>query len=190
MGNNATKRVVRAGILAYEKCWNMTMSWNIRGLSSPLKQSEIKNMIARNKVVVMGILETRVQKDNFSEVWTKLNLVEWSVEHNYWCLHCEIIWGEDVFCWTCIYGSYHLEMRRKLWRDLLKIGSSIKIPWLIQGDFNSVCSNEDRIRRIPINVEAIDDFPNWILGLDLVEVQRNDHKFTWTNFPGGGEEDL
>lgn len=46
----------------------MTMSWNIRGLSSPLKQSEIKNMIARNKVVVMGILETRVQKDNFSEV--------------------------------------------------------------------------------------------------------------------------
>lgn len=63
-----------------------------------------------------------------------------------------------------------------------KIGRYLKASWLIQGGFNSVCSNEDRIGGVPINEEAANNFQNWILSLELVEVQCNDPKFTWTNY--------
>ena len=35
-------------------------SWNIRGLNSPLKQNEILKHVKKNKIVVMGILETKL----------------------------------------------------------------------------------------------------------------------------------
>lgn len=65
------------------------------------------------------------------------------------------------------------------------IGQSLNSPWLIQGDFNAVSCNEDRIGGIPINDEAANEFQNWILGLHLVEVQSTGPKFTWTNYQEG-----
>lgn len=52
-------------------------------------------------------------------------------------------------------------------------------------DFNAVCSNEDRMGGIQVNSEAIIDFQNWILELDLAEVQRSGSKYTCTNFQEG-----
>lgn len=108
------------------------MSWNIRGLNGPLKQSEVKSMIAKYKVAVMGVLETRVRKESMCTVWEKikLNQCQWSLEHNYlmsdqgriWVLydtrqvclrvlkmssqfiHCKITYGTESFVWTCVYG--------------------------------------------------------------------------------------
>lgn len=114
-------------------------------------------MIARFNVVVMVILDTRVSKQNFGKMWTSLSLVHWNMEHNYlksdqgriWIvydtryvkllvkevstqfIHCEITWGDEIFYWTCIYGSFDPEVRRKLWRDLVRIGKNLNAPWLM-----------------------------------------------------------
>lgn len=144
----------------------------------------------------MGVLETRVREENREDVWAKLNLGHWKLEHNYlmssqgriWVMydakvvtlmvvgkssqyiHCKVTWGEVIFFWTCVYGSYDFGERRELWRDLTRIGSMLRDPWLIQGDFNAIYSNDDRMGGVPANKEATNEFQNWILGLYLVEV--------------------
>lgn len=189
----------------------MILSWNIRGLNSPLKQSELRMLIAKHMVFVLGILETRVKEEHVEEVWPRLNLNEWKMVHNYslndqgriWIMydtkhikllvlemnsqfiHCQISWGEDVFLWTCVYGSYIPNVRKEMWRELTRIGNNLDAPWLIQGDFNSVSNDADRIGGNLVNKEAASEFQNWILGLNLVEVQRNDPHFTWTNYQEG-----
>lgn len=107
------------------------------------------------------------------------------LEVNLQFLHCKISWGTNVIFWICVYGSYDPGIKKELWKELGKIGSALNSPWLIQGDFNSICSNEDKIGRIPINEEAARDFQNWILSLDLVEVKCNGQNFTWTNYQEG-----
>lgn len=159
-------------------------------MNSPLKQSKIKSMITKHMITVMGVLETRVRRKNMFNVWTRLNLHQWSFEHNYltieqgtiWVLydtqyisltvmevnlkfiHCKITWDSDEFFWKCVYGSYDPVFRREMWRDLLRIGYNLSEPWLIQGNFYSICSNEDKVGGVPINPGATSDF------LNLVEV--------------------
>lgn len=180
------------------------MSWNIRGLNCSLKQSGITSLITKYKVVVLGILETRIKEGNWCDIWKRFQLPQWSLVHNYsssdqgriWIIfdsrrvsitvieeqmqfiHCKVNLENNVFYWTCVYGSYDLHIRRNLWRDLMRLGKGLSKPWLIQGDFNAVSSNEDRLGGNPVNSEAASDFQDWILGLDLVEVQRNGAKFT------------
>ncbi|KAH7671478.1 DNase I-like protein, partial [Dioscorea alata] len=181
------------------------MSWNIRGLNGPIKQSGLKSVIMKYKIAVMGILETRIKVENWCELWRKFQLPQWNIAHNYsssdhgriWVLydstkanvnvieehaqfiHYRVIMDNDIFYWTCVYGSYDPSCRMELWRGLLRLGRNISEPRLIQGDFNAVCSNEDRMGGIQVNLEAAIEFQNWILELDLVEVQRSRPKYTW-----------
>lgn len=39
-------------------------AWNIKGLNSPLKQKEIKFFMAKNKLKLFVILETKMKKNN------------------------------------------------------------------------------------------------------------------------------
>lgn len=55
-------------------------------------------------------------------------------------------------------------------------------PWLLQGDFNAILSNADRVGGILVNHEVADEFQECLLSLDLLEMQCNGPKFTWTNF--------
>lgn len=165
-------------------------------------------MIAKYKIVLIGILETRVKKEHWVGVWPKMKLNQWNMEHNYtmcdqgriWVLyddravnlqmlevhtqfiHCQITWGSEKFLWTCVYGSYNPNEKRDMWRSLLRIGHNLNKPWLIQGDFNAVSCNEDRIGGIPVNEEAAIKFQNWIVDLNLIEIQRSGPNFTWTNY--------
>lgn len=73
--------------------------------------------------------------------------------------------------------------RKELWTDLRRVGSTqynLNNMWLIQGDFNVVCIKEDRIGGVLVNAKAAIEFHNWILDLDLVEVQYTGSKFTST----------
>ncbi|CAI9112926.1 OLC1v1013435C1 [Oldenlandia corymbosa var. corymbosa] len=47
---------------------NNILSWNIRGLNSPLKHREVDNCLAVNRAGVMGLLETKLQGDKVKEL--------------------------------------------------------------------------------------------------------------------------
>lgn len=130
------------------------MSWNIRGLNSSLKQSKVKIMIARYKLVVMGVLETRLRTENMDAVWNKIQLHQWKMEHIYsmsdqgriWVIydprqfnllvlevnlqfiHCKITMGDFTVYWTCVYGSYNHVIRREMWMKLSRIGNHLIEP--------------------------------------------------------------
>lgn len=66
-----------------------------------------------------------------------------------------------------------------------RIGNNLTLPWLIQGDFNAMSCNEDRIGGTSVNEATACEFQDWILGLQLIEVHSSGPKFTWTNFQEG-----
>lgn len=40
------------------------VAWNINGFNSPLKQKKIRYFIKKNKISIMGLIKTRVKKNN------------------------------------------------------------------------------------------------------------------------------
>jgi len=43
-------------------------SWNVRGLNNPNKQKDAKLFLSKSKVGLMGLVETKVRKENEQEV--------------------------------------------------------------------------------------------------------------------------
>ena len=73
-------------------------SLNIRGLNKPLKQNVILNHVKKNKVAVMGILETKLNQQKLKEIVRK-KFRRWKAADNF--QHNPngrilIIWKEDI----------------------------------------------------------------------------------------------
>ena len=61
--------------------------WNIRGLNSPNKQSEVTKFIHANHVDIMGIVETKIKDTNIASVQNRL-IPSWEYLNN----SCNRIW--------------------------------------------------------------------------------------------------
>ena len=48
------------------------ISWNIKGLNNPKKQEDLRIFFHMNKVVMMGLLETKVQRHNIDLIVERL----------------------------------------------------------------------------------------------------------------------
>lgn len=135
----------------------MIASWNIRGLNDPPKQSEIKNLIAKNRVALMGVLETRVREENMEKVLRGIGLKNWDLITNYneatlgriWILfdprvvqiqveksttqliHWQVQLEYFRFCWTIVYGHSSAAERVDPWNSLTQCATSTKCERLI-----------------------------------------------------------
>lgn len=67
----------------------------------------------------------------------------------------------------------------------MRKGRSVDTSWLMQGDFNTLLSDGDKMGGILVNQEIVKEFQGCVLNLDFLEVQYNGPKFTWTNFQDG-----
>ncbi|XP_050238227.1 uncharacterized protein LOC126687715 [Mercurialis annua] len=132
-------------------------TWNIRGLNEPLKQAEVKRLLAKNNIALAGIIETRVRFANKDKVWRKMNLQGWDKIDNYthsdlgkiWIIydrsrvkvsfidstdqviHCSIESDDNKFTWTVIYGSNHLNDRQKLWHKITDMSMNTEGAWIL-----------------------------------------------------------
>lgn len=57
-------------------------SWNIRGLNKLFKQKELNAFLLKNKVSIMGCLETKVKDKKVAKVKRKFE-GEWTIYDNY-----------------------------------------------------------------------------------------------------------
>ena len=142
------------------------MVWNIRGLTHPLKQREVRKMVKRLDLCLVCLVETRVRLENTLEVRGSL-LPGWEF---YFCcsanglgkiwlfwkkevldphiyqklpqvLHCKISYGSLMCFCSFVYASNDGIIRRELWKNLECFRNSVgQSPWLIVGDFNVVKS--------------------------------------------------
>lgn len=66
--------VKEVGNLLCQKISRMIMSWNIRRLNNPLEQNEIRLIILKFKLAVMGVLEAKIKERNAKNVWASMSL--------------------------------------------------------------------------------------------------------------------
>ena len=141
----------------------LLLSWNIRGLNSPLKQHEVVSYIKNNNVY--GLLKTKLTSSklqfmhkfrlknwrSFSNVeavgiatiivlWNpstvKVDLIDLSTQ----AFHVSInsLESQYTFATTFVYSFNMIIARRQLWDDLRSWAPAC--PCIILGDFNSIMS--------------------------------------------------
>ncbi|XP_050207429.1 uncharacterized protein LOC126656849 [Mercurialis annua] len=186
------------------------LSWNIRGLNEPLKQAEVNHLLGKNNVVVAGILETRVRASNKDKVWKNLNMRNWKLIDNYefsdngrMCImyddskakvnpirftdqliHCDINLrggGGCSFKWTLLYGASCINDRQRMWTELADFARSVDGNWIVQGDFNAVMGDRDRLSGNELDNNHALEMVNGLSSAGLNEMRSSSCWFTWNN---------
>ncbi|XP_075083356.1 uncharacterized protein LOC142167099 [Nicotiana tabacum] len=183
-------------------------SWNIRGINKPYKQKELKAFLFKNKITVLGCLETKVKTWNAKKVRIKIGN-DWEVFANYthapngkiWILwktqhvkvkvilagaqlvHCEVRdkHSDVTCCLTFVYGYNTIEKRQEIWTQLRQIHSNMVEVWLVLGDFNTMISVSDRINGNPISQTEVEDFQKCIADNGLGQLNRKGCQWSWCN---------
>ncbi|KAL2940278.1 Blood vessel epicardial substance, partial [Bienertia sinuspersici] len=132
---------------------------------------DVRDVIKRNKISLIALIETRVKMAKSSKLAAKLGR-PWQWINNYNCSNKGRLWlvwkvhdvdvdvlviheqfihvkvhsihNGYVFLATFVYGLHSVEDRRPLWKGLKHLASGICLPWLILGDFNSLLHIDDR----------------------------------------------
>ncbi|XP_070046216.1 uncharacterized protein [Nicotiana tomentosiformis] len=179
--------------------------WNIRGLNKPFKQKEFKLFLNKNKVDLIGCIETRVKEPKSKIILNKI-VPGWEACYNYpnavngriwllWKRHLRVqiisIAEQLIHCTveettgfsthlTIVYAKNDLQQRDTLWNELRFIGNQIPTPWHICENFNNVLSTEDRIGA-PVTQQEIQEFQHCIDTLQLSLLKTIGWHFTWCN---------
>ncbi|XP_059627352.1 uncharacterized protein LOC132270169 [Cornus florida] len=148
------------------------ITWNIRGLNHPSKQSEIKRLIFDKKLDLISIVETKVSLAKLDSSHRNV-APKWSIVHNYnfstlgriwvmWnpnlidlsvlsssrqAIHCKIsIIGTSIsFFSSFIYAANLGVEKQSLWEDInFHAGPFSSSPWLFMGDFNVIPNPNER----------------------------------------------
>ncbi|GFZ01947.1 hypothetical protein Acr_15g0005560 [Actinidia rufa] len=135
------------------------------GLNSPLKQNGIAKHVKKNKVVVMGILETKLNQQSLKDFISR-KFRSWTVAENF--QHNPngqilIIWQKD-----------------KVELDIIE-ATDQSIHCLATWDFNTVLSSEERINGIPITSYQTRDFQSCCYDIGISDVRSTGAFHTWSN---------
>ncbi|XP_019254004.1 PREDICTED: uncharacterized protein LOC109232713 [Nicotiana attenuata] len=181
-------------------------TWNIRGLNKLSKQKELKLFLERQKVDLMGCVETRVKEGKANKILQKVAR-GWKYCCNYntavngriWLLwkesinvqiqtikdqyiHCSIEESSTHFTteFTVVYAKNTLQKREELWNELHQFGKQICNAWLLSGDFNNGLTTDNRIGQ-PVTAKEIQGFQELLNNLQLTPIRSIGGHFTWCN---------
>lgn len=166
----------------------------MRVLNKLLRQIEVIKFCRNNKVVVCGLIETRVKQNKALDIRRKFGHT-WCFADNYidavngriWVgwdsniahfqklsssaqtVHGKVNWlnGAYRFEVMFIYGKNDAKGRLELWRELQSIHLTVHGPCLILGDFNNVLSSADRVSGLPVSDPECAPFRDTICDLQL-----------------------
>lgn len=182
-------------------------AWNIRGLNSPIKQMEVRSLLVDNNVSILGLLETKVKKENCGRI--KQSICDWNTITNYnhayngrvWVLwdetkvaveelcqgsqfiHCKatLLDINKVVELTFVYAMNTSEEREELWLALEQIASSIQSPWDVLGDLNVTLTHEERLKGGEPVFESTEELENFTSLCELVDLNYTGVFHTWCN---------
>ena len=143
----------------------MLASWNVREVNEPHKQREVRSLIRRKRLSLLGLNETRVQSTKHQAIIHSL-CPSWRYFTNYsshsngriWVmwdpmvLDIHLLYSSDqvihVKAWdlqnqinmrvSFLYGHNDYIPRRELWASLMSSSTTGPSPWIALGDFNVV----------------------------------------------------
>ncbi|XP_060202506.1 uncharacterized protein LOC132630946 [Lycium barbarum] len=88
---------------------------------------------------------------------------------------------------SVVYAKCDRQEREDLWEDIIALANQQDYPWIIEGDFNVIVSDEEKQGGLPVSSNETLDFSTCIQSCGLIDVGFNGSKFTWWN--GRTEED-
>ena len=94
-------------------------------------------------------------------------------------IHC-CVTGQDGFSWffTPCYGRPQRIMREDMWKTLIDLCPSIKAPWLVAGDFNSILFSHE-IMGAMSDRRACSSFRDCVARCNFLDVGFQVPAFTW-----------
>jgi hypothetical protein len=182
--------------------------WNVRGLNQPLKQHGIYEFLIKNKVDIMGLLETKLNQQALDRMmankfkhWMEIDnfhthqggriVIMWDpqkydiqmLECCSQVIHCEIFskCTKEKFHLSCVYGHNNLAKRRGLWNSLMNWAGGIVLPWMCMGDFNNMLRTEERRSGRPVTQHEIKDMQECCEVSGLMDVNSTGLFYTWSN---------
>lgn len=183
-------------------------SYNVRGLNN--KCSYIKDFISTNKVSLIGLLETKVNKDlassislslsrNFQwrfnydshshgRIWLGWDPSIWNISlisSNAQAMHCSVSRVEsptDCFMLSIIYAFNTLEERRSLWNDLSSFSQLVgDSSWCLCGDFNTYITPNENLGGAADWNNGMLEFKDCLTNTGLVDLKSVGVHLTWWN---------
>jgi exonuclease III len=190
-------------------------SFNIRGLGGRVKKRKVRDLIFKNHIDFLALQETKMESIDdrlcFSlwgsedcswaflpsegssggilSMWRKSNssllfsftgegfvgvCVEWGV-------------GRQSFILVNVYAKCDSASKRRLWEALPNIKDAYGDgKWCILGDFNSVCSGDERrgVNQEVVSSADMREFMGFLDGMELVDLPTIGRRFTWCH-PSG-----
>ena len=171
--------------------------WNIRGFNNPLKHKRVLAHLKKNKVDIMGILETKLKRQDSKDIvkhkfrnWASLDnfhkhqagriLILWNpnkirinpVESTAQAIHCHascLTTGSNFYI-SFIYGFNTVVGRRPLWDNLKDFSSNLDSSWITLGDFNNVLNLEERVNGTAVTSYQTSDFSNCFISSGLTDI--------------------
>ncbi|KAG8655626.1 hypothetical protein MANES_04G060201v8 [Manihot esculenta] len=95
-------------------------------------------------------------------------------------MNCLMEFEGHKFFWSIVYGCNIGQERRRLWEAILQIVEGMENPWIVQGDFNAILSNQERSGDAEVDSSS-EDFKECIMSAALSEMRTRGCYFTWTN---------
>lgn len=106
----------------------------------------------------------------FKSVMSMSNIFK--VAHKDTSFECEI---------SIVYGLNTVEERKALWNSLHTMTSSISLPWILCGDFNSIMRADERTGGTDVSEAEMMDFKVFINTNFISEMKTFGSFYTWTN---------
>lgn len=68
-----------------------------------------------------------------------------------------------------------------MWDSIKLLGGDSSTPWMILGDFNSICSPEDKINGADVTAYELEDFNSCCMAVGLFNLKYVGAYYTWSN---------
>ncbi|XP_071741116.1 uncharacterized protein [Rutidosis leptorrhynchoides] len=181
-------------------------SWNTRGLGNKSRGNMVGALVYRFQIQFLATHETmvkRVSQPTLNSIWKHHMFEAVQCESNGRSGGLLSIWRTDYFTliqswvrkyWIAtilryipnntfvliinVYAPQHENKKKIVWSQLTDIARNWSGPLFILGDFNSVCSPDERLRET-IDHNCITSFNNFILDANLFDQHLTNDDFTW-----------
>ncbi|XP_070051572.1 uncharacterized protein LOC142173617 [Nicotiana tabacum] len=184
------------------------LSWNVRGPKAPNKQNEVTFPCNKEKIGLIGLLETNIKSSRIDQIankifggWHYITNLESHYNGRIW-----ILWRSDYFNVTLIerttqvvtcevkyipmqvefmvsfvYAFNTSEGKRELWNKLTQQKIRYDKPWLILGDFNAVLRVDNRCDGVLVTLAEVAEFQSCIDTCELLELPNQGQRYTWND---------
>jgi exonuclease III len=183
-------------------------SWNLRGLNNPARRNSICLFLQSFNLSLicaqeseLELVDSSIISQTFGPAFDGFDFVPalgtrggiilaWRTDHlrisilhkGDFSITAEVQSLNDAKAWavTSVYGPQQIPDKELFIQELLQIGASMNLPWIVNGDFNLVLDQADKSNG-RVNRRLMNKFKHAINSLALQDMPLQGRKYTWSN---------